>query len=176
MGLFKRAAVAGMSHELTRRGVVSWPSKQAEEEAVDAIADGMTEEEMPETTDETGLTEEEAAAVLDQIVEVAEALEEKTGGAKDVELNKTAASMDYVDAASAVACRLMEKAAEETAAPTGPDVPGTTTPTPDNSATAEGKIDEVNTPSAAIVGEQGSTTLDTKPGAVGTREETSRNM
>ena len=170
MGLFKRAMVAGMSHELTRRGIVAWPSKQAEEEAVDAIADSFEEEEIPETTDETGLTAEEAEAVLDKIVEVAEAIEEKTGGAKDLELNKTAASMEYTDAASYTALRLMEKAAEETAVPTGPDVPGTTTPSPDNSATAEGEIDEVNNPSSAIVGEQGRTSLDTSPGAVGKEE------
>lgn len=170
MGLFKRAAVAGMSHYLMREGIVTWPSKEAEAEAVDAVADNFGDEEVPEMTDESGLTAEEAEAVLDQIVEVANALEQKTGGVKNIELNKEAAASNYQQTASQTAVRLMEKAAEETAVATGPDVPGTKAPAPDNTATAEGKIDEANTPSSLLVGEKGKSTVDTKPGAVGKEE------
>jgi hypothetical protein len=170
MGLFKRAHVRGMVHEATLQGLVSWPSKQAEEEAADALADALEDEEMPEVTDEEGLTEEEAAEVLEQIVEVANAIEEKTGGAILEDTQKIAASMDYHSAASNAALSVMEKAAEETAVATGPDVPGTSTPSPDNSATAEGEIDEVKNPSSDVVVPVGTSSVDTSAGAVGAEE------
>lgn len=167
MGLFKRATVAGMSHALTRVGIINWPSKQAEEEVVDAIADDFSDEEVPETTDDSGLTEEEAEVILDKIVEVAETLEAQTGGVVDPEINKEAASSDYMDVAAYTAERLMYKAAEETAVATGPEIPGTSTPTPDNSATAEALQDEINVPSDELVVPQGTTAFNSYAGPVG---------
>lgn len=173
MGLFKRAHVRGIAHELTRQGVVTWPSKEAEEMAVDEIADDMSDEDMPEVSGEEGLSPEQASGALSQIVDVAQALAAKTGNARDEGVNKTAASLTYEDAASQAATSLMQKAAEEqkkaeeTAVATGPDVPGTTAPTPDLGATAEAKIDATKVPSSGIVGPKGTTEIDTKPGAIG---------
>ena len=171
MGIYKRAAVSGMVHELTRQGYVSWPSKLAEEIAADEIADSLSDEEMPEVTGDDGLTEAEAENVLNKIVEVASEIEAKTGGYRDEEVNKVASSNTYEDVASYNALRLMEKAAEEATSVTGPDVPGPSAPTVDNSATAEGVIDQKKNPSAAVVVPQGTTGLDTKPGAVGKEED-----
>lgn len=179
MGLLKRAHLSGMSHYLTREGIISWPTKKAEEEAVDMVADELTDEEVPEATDETGLTPEEAEVALDKLVEVAEAINEKVsaaGGKMDLELNKQAASTSVEDAAAACAIRCIEKAAaeakqaEETVGEGGPYMPGQKAPEPDLGATAEAKVDAVATPSAEIVVPQGTTEVDTKPGAVGKEE------
>jgi hypothetical protein len=159
-----------MVHALTQHGVVQWPTKLAMDEAADEIADSFGDEEVPEVSEEDGLSEDTAAAALERIVEVAEDLSGKVGGF-DPELQKVAASMAIEDAAGQAVTALMEKAAEETAVQTGPDVPGATAPTPDLSATAEGEVDATNNPSSAVVVPQGTTALDTKPGAVG-KEET----
>jgi hypothetical protein len=159
-----------MSHYLTGEGIIAWPTKQAEEEAVDAVADELTDEEVPEGTDETGLTPEEAEIAMNKLVEVAEAINERVtavGGGPDMELNKAAASVNIHDAAAYTAIRLMEKAAEETAVDAGPDIPGQSVPEPDLSATAEGELDAVTTPSSELVVPQGTTEVDTRPGAVG---------
>lgn len=171
MGLFKRAHVRGMVHELTRQGVTVWPSKLAEEEVADAIADDLEEEEVPEVTEDDGLDPETAQAVLDKIVEVAEEISEKTSGAVDYGVNKTAAATTYEDAASQAAWGVMTKAAEETSVATGPDIPGQTPSTPDLGATAEAEQDASNTPSAQLVGPQGTSDLSTAPGAVGAEEK-----
>lgn len=164
MGLFKRAHIRGMTHELTRQGIVTWPSKLAEEEAADAVADDLGEEEVPEVTGETGLSQEQAAAALNKLVEVAEEIAAKTSG-YDIGVNKEAAGVSYEDAASVAAWSVMEKSAEETA--TGPDVPGQGAPSVDLSATAEAGIDASKVPSTALVGPKGTSDIDTRPGAVG---------
>jgi len=170
MGLFKRAHIRGMAHELTRQGIVTWPSKTAEEEAADGLADALEEEEVPEVTGEEGLDPETAQAALDKLVEVAEEIAAKTGS-YDPSLTKTAASTSYEDAASDAAWSLMEKAAEETAVDSGPDMPGQSAPTPDLGATAEAEQDARNVPSADLVGPQGTSDVDTSPGAVGAEEK-----
>lgn len=167
MGIFKRAHVRGAAHELTRQGVTVWPSKMAEEEAADAIADDLGEEEVPEMTDEGGLTPEQASDVVQKLVEVADEIAQKTGGARDLGVNKTAASMSYEDAATYNAYSLMQKAAEETSSQTGPDVPGTGAPSPSSGATAETAIDASRVPSSERVGPQGTTDFSTAEGAVG---------
>jgi hypothetical protein len=150
-------------------GVVSWPTKLAEEEAADEIADAMPDEVVPEQTDEEGLTPEQAEEALQQIVEVAEQIAEKTGGAIYEDTCKVAAAMSYEDAASYAAVTVMEKAAEETAAG-GPIVPGQDTPIPDNTATSEANVDAKNNPSDEVVVPQGTSEVDTAPGAVGAEE------
>lgn len=171
MGLFKRAHVRGIAHELTRQGVTVWPSKMAEEEAADAVADDLGEEEVPEVTEEGGLSPEQASAVVQKLVEVADEIAQKTGGAHDLGVNKTAASMTYEDAASMAAVSLMQKAAEETSTQTGPDVPGTGAPSPAAGATAETAIDATKVPSSERVGPQGTTDFSTAEGAVGKEKE-----
>lgn len=171
MGLFKRAHVRGMAHELTRQGLVTWPSKQAEEEVADAVADQLPEEEVPEVTDGEGLSPEDAAKVVNTLVEVANEISEKTGGYYDASLTKVSASMSYEDAAANAALSVMYKAAEETAA--GPDIPGQGTPTPASGATAETKVDAVRVPSSERVGPQGTSDLSTAGGAVGKEERRS---
>ncbi len=170
MGIYKRAHLRGMVHEMTRRGYVQWPTKLAEEEAADAIADQIPEEMIPEETPEDGLTPEQAQVALQQIVEVAEEIAAKTDGQVMEDTGKMAAAMSYEDAASHAAISVMQKAAEETAVETGPDVPGPTPPVPDLSTTAEGEIDASTVPSADIVVPQGTTEVDTAPGAVGKEE------
>ncbi len=41
MSLFKRAHVRGMVHEMTRQGIVTWPTKLAEDEAADGLAEAL---------------------------------------------------------------------------------------------------------------------------------------
>lgn len=171
MPLFKRAHVRGMAHELTRQGVTVWPSKLAEEEAADAVADDLGEEEVPEITGEEGLSPEEASAVVQQLVEVADQIAQKTGGARDLGVNKIAASMTYEDAAYNAAVSVMQKAAEETSTETGPDVPGTGSPISAMGATAETAIDARKVPSSERVGPQGTSDFSTAEGAVGKEKE-----
>jgi len=166
MGMFKRAHLRGMVHELTRMGVVTWPTKLAEEVAADEIADAMPEEVVPEQTEEDGLTPEQAQEALEQIVQVAEQIAEKTGGAIYEDTCKIAAEETYEDAASNAAIAVMEKAAAEVAEG-GPTVPGQGDASPDLGATSEAEIDAMDTPSAEIVGPQGTSEVDTTPGAVG---------
>lgn len=165
MGLFKRAHVRGITHELTRQGIVSWMSKMAEEETADAVADAMPEEAMPEVSGEEGLSPEQTQEVINTIIEVAQDIAAKSGVEGDVGVNKESAALPYEAAASQAAISLMEKAAEE-----GPMVPGQDTPEVDLSATAEGQIDASNTPSADWVGERGVSALNTSPGAIGEEE------
>jgi len=171
MGLFKQAHVRGMAHELTRQGIVTWPSKLAEEEAADLIADDLEEEEVPEVSGEEGLEPEAAQAVLNKLVEVAEEIAEKTSGYVDPGVNKVAAETSYEKAAEDAAWSVINKAAEETGVATGPDIPGQTPPPPDLGATAEAEQDAKNVPSADLVGPQGTSDVDTRPGAVGTEEK-----
>jgi hypothetical protein len=166
MSLFKRAHVRGMAHQLSREGITLWPSKQAEEEVADAVADDLGDEEIPEMTDETGLTPEQASAVVQKLVEVADEIAQKTGS-YDPGVNKTAASMDYESAATSSVVSLMQKVAAET----GPDVPGTGAPSPAEGATAETAIDAQKVPSADRVGPQGTTDFSTAGGEVGKEEK-----
>lgn len=167
MGIYKRAHVRGMAHELTRQGIVTWPSKLAEEEAADAIADATDDEEIPEVSGEEGLSPEQAQEVINTIVEVAQDIADKTNNEADIGVNKESANMTYEQAASVAAIGLMQKAAEETSVAKGPMVPGSTVAAPDLGATAEAEIDAVKVPSSERVGPRGTSDIDTKPGAVG---------
>lgn len=162
MGLFKRAHVRGINHGLMRMGLIAYPNEKIAEEAADAVADEMPEEAVPEVTDESGLTHEELQMIMQRLNEIAEALAVKTGGARDLELNKLAASFDIGSAAAAHAGALMEKAALEA----GTNNPGQGSPSMET-GTVEAKIDAANTPSAALVVPKGDTSLDTSPGEVG---------
>jgi hypothetical protein len=166
MGLYKRAHVRGMAFELSRQGYVSWPSKEAEEQVADEVADQFPDQTVPEVTGEQGLSPEDAAQVVNKLVEVANAISEQTGGAPDPGVNKMAAATSYEDAAAAAALSVMQKAAAE-----GPDVPGEGKSTPADGATAETKIDATKTPSSERVGPKGTSDLSTAGGAVGKEEK-----
>jgi len=167
MGLFKRAHVRGINHELVRQGLISWPTEKIAEEAADAVADELPEEEMPEISGEEGLSAEEAAGVIDKLVDVAEEIAEKTSHYKDEEFPKLAASVDYETAATVHATALMHKAAEEGA---GTDVTGDGRFQEDMMEGGMGPLDAKKDPSSEKVGPQGTTTLDTSPGEVGAQE------
>lgn len=177
MGIFKRAHVRGMVHELTRQGIVSWPSKYAEEEAADAIADAAEEHEIPEMSGDGGLTPDQAKEVLDHIVDVAQIINAHAeagggsagagGGELDEAIKESSARLSYEDASAISVYTLMQKVAEETAAATGPMVPGATPPKPELGATAEAEIDAKDYPSTEYTGPAGDTSFDTSAGAIG---------
>lgn len=172
--IFKRAHFRGMAHVLTQQGLVKWPSKLAMDEAADEVADSFPDEEIPEVAPEDGLSEEQAAEALERLVEVSQELGDKAAAAGyplDESLQKVAASQAVEDAAAQATIALLEKSAMETAVQTGPDIPGATPPPPELDATAEGEVDVATNPSSEVVVPQGTTSLDTKPGAVG-KEET----
>jgi hypothetical protein len=162
MKLFKRAHFRGMAHELMRQNVISFPSEKHAEEAADEVADEYSDEEIPPVTDEEGLSEEEASEALNKLVEVAEAISEKSGHYHDTNLNKMAAAVDLRKVASAHAMACIQKAAEE-----GPSVPGQGQPIPAIGATAETGIDNSNNPSSEVIVPKGQSSMDATPGAVG---------
>lgn len=146
MGLFKRAAARGVAHELVRRGIISFPSKEAMDEAADAVADSPVAGPMPEMSPEGGHSPEELAAVANKLMEIAHALMEQAGAAAPgspeaggppppegqeappppspeaakaaADLTKTAAEADYETLAAEVAVACMTKSAEEVKAAT----------------------------------------------------------
>ena len=148
MGLFKRAAARGVAHELVRRGVIAFPTKEAMDEAADAVADSPVAGGMPEMSPEGGHSPEELAAVANKLMEIVHALMEQAGAAApgaggmppgmehegaapegpppspeaakmSMELTKTAAEADYETLAQAIAVECMEKAANEVKEATG---------------------------------------------------------
>jgi len=76
MGLFKRAAVRGMAHELVRRNLVNFPSKVAMDEVADAVADASP---MPEVAEEGGHSPEDVAAIAQKLIAIGHALQEQAG-------------------------------------------------------------------------------------------------
>jgi hypothetical protein len=166
MGLFKRAHVRGINHELVRQGLINWPNEKIAEEAADAVADEMGEEVLPEVSGEEGLSAEEAAGVIDKLVDVAEEIAEKTSNQRDDNFPKLAAAVEYDVAASAHATSLMQKAAAEA----GTDVTGDGRFQEDMMAGGMGPIDAQKDPSSEKVVPQGTSNLDTAPGEVGAQE------
>jgi len=161
MGLFKRAHVRGMSHQLSALGLVTWPSKQAEELASDIVADDFAEREMREVTAEDGLTPKEVALAVQRLAQVAHDLTVKTGGARDVGVNKFASEVDPIQIAYYAADCVMVKAAEDVASGNAPGG------TEDMAVGGFGPVDAEKNPSSAWTGPVGTTRLDTSPGAVG---------
>jgi hypothetical protein len=142
MGLFKRAAARGVAHELVRRGVIAFPTKEAMDEAADAVADSPVAGGMPEMSGEGGHSPEELAAVANKLMEIAHALMEQAGASAPgaggmppgmehegaapegpppspeaakaaADLTKTASEANYEELAQAIAVECMEKAAAE---------------------------------------------------------------
>jgi hypothetical protein len=161
MGLFKRAHVRGMSHRLSALGLVSWPSKEAEELASDIVADDFTDREMREVTAEDGLTPKEAALAVRRLAQVANDLTVKSGGYRDVGVNKFAAEANPIEAAYYAADCVMVKAAEDVASGNAPGG------TEDMAVGGFGPVDAEKNPSSEWTGPKGVSRLDTSPGAVG---------
>lgn len=163
MQLFKRAHFRGMVHELQRQGLVNLPNTKLAEEMADTVADEMSDEEVRPMTEEDGLTPEEAAAAIDKLVDVAQAIAAETGIEGAADINKAASEMDYEKLAYEHADALIGKAVKEAAT-----IPGeAAAPTVGLDATDEAKIDAVKNPSTSVVGPQGSSALDTTTGATG---------
>lgn len=138
MSLFKRAAVRGMAHELVRRNIITFPSKQAMDEAADAVADASP---MPEMAPPEGEhSPEQVAEIAQKLIDIGHALMAQAGigphpgapagapplpmeGAppeaeeaakKAAYLMKEAAFTAIDDLASQAAVAVMEKSAAET--------------------------------------------------------------
>jgi hypothetical protein len=156
-----------MSHRMAALGLLTWPSKEAEELAADKIADDFTDQEVREVTDKSGLTLKEAGLVMRRLASVASDLHAKTGGARDLGVNKIASEANPVEAAYYAADCVMMKAAAEAEA--GNMVTGDGSHQHEMAA-GTGPVDAAKNPSSEWVGEQGTTRLDTKPGAVGAEQ------
>jgi len=197
MGLFKRAAARGVAHELVRRGVVAFPSKEAMDEAADAVADANPE--MPEMSPEGGHSPEELAAVANKLMEIAHALMEQAGAAApgspeaggppmpegmeappppspeaakmSMDLTKTAADADYETVAAAIAVECMDKAASETKmATTGALIHGGDKQNTPEAAASVGELadlDKKQRPQGAYQVAVGDTAMDTMKGHIG---------
>lgn len=190
MGLFKRAAVRGVAHELVRSGFASFPSKEAMDEAADAVADAQPQ--MPETSPEGGHSPEELAAVANKLIEIAHALMEQAGAAGGpppegempggegggepppppspeaakaaADLTKMASSANYEDLAAAEAVACMDKAASEVKAASGLIHGGDKGNDPAQAAQVGevAKLDKEQRPEGAYHHGQGKTEFDTK--------------
>jgi len=164
MGLLKQAHVRGINHALIANGILEFPNAKIAEDVADEVADNYPEEEIPEETPEDGLSEDQASDIINQLAEVAAAITEKTGGARDRGVNKIAAEVSLQDAAFAHAQFLVKRAMEE-----GTTNPGEGAVVPELTG-AEAQVDAVNNPSSAVVVPQGSSAIDTTPGIVGHAE------
>lgn len=162
MHLFKRAHFRGMVHELQRQGLVHLPSTKLAEEMADTVADDMDDEEVRPITEEDGLTSEEAAAAIDKLVDVANAIAEETGVEGSVEVNKEASEYDYEKLAYFHADDLISKRVKEAA-----DIPGQGGAVVALDATQEAMLDATQNPASAVVGPQGSSAMDATIGAIG---------
>ena len=162
MGLFKRAAARGVAHELVRSGIIQFPSKEAMDEAADAVADASP---MPEMSPEGGHSPEELASVANKLMEIAHALMEQAGAAggppemeggaptpppspeaakEAEELSKTAAAADYETVAAEVSLSCMEKAANEVKVATGALIQGGDKGNDASQAAQNGEIAELD--------------------------------
>jgi hypothetical protein len=162
-----------MTHEMIRQGVVSFPDAKYAEEAADMIADNLGGEVpegmpegmpagIPEVTGEEGLSPEEAAEVMDQIVDVADQIGQKISYDKtDQGLQKAAAAVDYETVAHTTALALMEKAAGPT------DVTGDGQHQEQFADGGMAEQDIQDNPSSEIVVPQGTTNFSTAEGEIG---------
>jgi len=133
-------------------------------ESADIVADDFEDEEIPEETEEDGLTEEEAALAVEKLVDVANALSDKVGHV-DPDFQKIASATPLGEAASIVVMDLIKKTAAE-----GPIMPGQTPPAIELEATNEALVDAQSNPSQAVVGPKGTSALDATPGTIGHQE------
>lgn len=166
--LFKRAYVRGLNSELSRRGAVSYPTKEAADYVADYVADNSG---MPDPVDAPAqLTKEASLELCNALVSASNELRTKVGSF-DNTFAKTAAASDPITSANADAWAIMEKCASET----GSLVQGGDKPNdqPDAAANnAEAALEAQRRPeNYANLGERGVGNLERKgQGNVGSEE------
>ena len=170
MGLFKRAAARGVAHELVRNKLAAFPSKEAMDEAADAVADAH--EGMPEVSGEGGHSPEHLAEVANKLMEIAHAMMAEAGqagAAPAEELGKEAAAADYEDLAVSVAVQCMEKSAAEVKQAGALVEGGDKGNSPEQAAQVGevAKLDEKQRPQGTYQVAMGDTALDTSKGHIG---------
>jgi hypothetical protein len=195
MSLFKRAAVRGMAHELVRRNIVTFPSKQAMDEAADAVADASP---MPEMAGEGGHEPEQVAEIAQKLIEIGHALMAQAGiehhpgapaGAPPLPMDgagpeaaeaakaasyllKEASFTPLSDLASQAAISVMEKTAAETktANPSGALMHGgdkQNTPADAAKSDSVAALDQKQRPQGEYHDGMGKTQLETAKGELG---------
>jgi hypothetical protein len=180
MGMFKRAAARGIANELARTGVVSFPTKQAMDEIADQAADSMPSmPELPAGGPEAPPAEADTAALVQQIIALAEQLKAAQGGGMGggmggaggpmsgaEAVQKEAAATDIETLASQAAIACMDKAAAETGTLAGQgnsdNKPASATK---NDSVAA--LDEKQRPEGTYNEGVGKTQLDTSAGQIG---------
>lgn len=192
MSLFKRAAVRGIAHELVRNSVCEFPSKEAADEAADAVADGPAMQHAPEVSGPEGHQPEDVAAIANKLIEIAHALmaEAQGGGAPGgapggdaggppgggappdpaaMAAMKQASERDLEVCAAEAAAQVMEKAAAE-AKQAGALIQGGDKGNKPEQATKTHEIaelDQKQRPQGKYQIARGDTELDTKDGLIG---------
>jgi len=167
MSLFKRAAARGVAYELVRRGVADFATKEAMDEAADAVSDHMMGG-MGDLSGDAGHDPEELAAVAEQLMAIADQLKAEGHAPKMASENlKLAAQQSDLGAvAFEQATSVMNKAAAETAL-VGP---GSSAQNTEGNAAGHNdvaKLDLKNRSEGEYAVAKGDTKLDTSAGEVG---------
>ena len=110
--LFKRAFVHGINSELTRLGVVHYPSKEASDYSADYIADNINMPD-PHTAPEK-VTAKVAEHICENLVKAAQYQCAQAGNKYSPQLTKAAQAASPVSLAADAAWAIMEKCAAET--------------------------------------------------------------
>lgn len=184
--LFKRAAVRGIAHELVNKGICEFPSKEAMDEAADAVADGPVGEQMPEVSGPEGHSPEQLAQAAQKLMEIAQALMQEAQGAaggapggpppppvaQGMGEVKAACARDISTVAGETAMACMDKAAEESKVAGDPKLVGVSGHSKNDLANSA-KIDSVAAldnklrPQGKYQVAQGDTALDAAKGNIG---------
>ena len=173
MSLFKRAAARGVAHALVQRGVAEFSTKEAMEEASDAVADMMMGAS-PELSGEQGHDPEELAALAEKIIAISDAMKAEQGMSEEHKMAsvtvKMAGARDLETVAFEAANSVMVKAAEEvrsggTLVGVGGQVGNTEQQAASNDSAA--KLDLKNRSESEYTESRGRTDLDTSAGEVG---------
>jgi hypothetical protein len=157
--MFKQAYVRGVANALIQSGHVSFPDEDTATKVADYIGARVE-------FDPSAPTREVTASIARHIYDASEHLKTQPGY-KAASVTKVASLEDLGALAHAHTLHLMEKAAEGSTIEGGDK--GNTTPN-----SAEGKMDASARPAGYAENSQGSTAVDTRPGAVG-KEETQPN-
>lgn len=188
--LFKRAAVRGVAHQLVARGVCEFPSKEAMDEAADAVADAPVAAGMPEVSPAEGHSPEQLEEVARKLIEIAQALmAEAHSGAPGMEgpagaggpppdvkaaaeQVKQAELRDFNTVVSEAAVACMDKAAAEAKLASDPKLVGVGKSEKNDLATAAStdstaELDKKHRPDGKYLAGRGQTGLETKPGEIG---------
>lgn len=109
--LYKRAYVRGLNAELSRRGAVSYPTKEAADYIADYVADNSGMPDPMDTPEQ--LTKEASLDLCNALISASNEIGSQIGPF-DTRFAKTASASDPVETANADAWAIMEKCAAET--------------------------------------------------------------